>query len=304
MYMKRLNLPLFLVSIFAALSGSAETTTKWIVEIPDSNPGPQHVVAPHMPVPIDYRVIRSSTSQIDVAKVPELPGLPAVRGSINVTLELVEEPISPPPPPRFAAPLPVDPAVSEWLAELAARHHGTDLVFLSATVFDNKRTFLKIYPNGRVADAVTAWSNLDFNHFTAFTLFRVTDGVDGGIYDYGLLMGVSRRDTRRMADFTVRKGIGYMPPAIPEMPDLAEGGPAFTVVDGDSDSPAMATLEQLHDLYRTEGPRMAAASRAREKALAERRAYLLANPPVPEDVTIRIWERDVPATHSRKKTSP
>lgn len=36
---------------------------------------------------------------------------------------------------------------------------------------------------------------------------------------------------------------------------------------------------------------MEAAYHAREQARAERKAYLLANPPVPEDVTIRVWRR-------------
>ena len=53
----------------------------------------------------------------------------------------------------------------------------------------------------------------------------------------------------------------------------------------------MNTLAQVHDLYRKEGVRMEEAFQAREKAHAERKAYLLANPPVPGDVTIRFWKR-------------
>jgi len=52
-------------------------------------------------------------------------------------------------------------------------------------------------------------------------------------------------------------------------------------MEGKADSPAMATLEQIHDLYRKEGKRMEAVFHAREKAHAERKAYFLANPPVP-----------------------
>lgn len=54
----------------------------------------------------------------------------------------------------------------------------------------------------------------------------------------------------------------------------------------------MATLEQIHDLYRKEGKQMEAATLAREKARADRKAYLLANPPVPDDVAIRFWNRN------------
>jgi hypothetical protein len=36
---------------------------------------------------------------------------------------------------------------------------------------------------------------------------------------------------------------------------------------------------------------MAEACAAREKAYAARRAYLLANPPKPKDVTVHFWKR-------------
>ena len=54
----------------------------------------------------------------------------------------------------------------------------------------------------------------------------------------------------------------------------------------------MDTLSQVHDLYRKEGVRMEEAYHAREKANAERYAYLLKNPPVPDDIVIRFWQRD------------
>ena len=79
------------------------------------------------------------------------------------------------------------------------------------------------------------------------------------------------------------------------MPDHADGGPAFVLVEGDAKSAAMDTLEQIHDLYRKEGERMEEAYHAREKARADRKAYLLANPPTPNDVTIRFWKRNTPS---------
>ena len=50
----------------------------------------------------------------------------------------------------------------------------------------------------------------------------------------------------------------------------------------------------MHDLYRTEGPRMVAAYDARMKAEEERRAYLIAHPPKPKDVTVYFWNRGHP----------
>ncbi len=297
-------LPFLLASIHLSSLGAGEVATKWNVVIPDPLPAILRTDPPPKTTDDDFRIISSRTRFVDVSKAPELPGLPPVTGTIRIDVLLVEDPNLPDPPPRLPALQSDDPVVIAKLAELTARMRDTELVFLSATVYDHHRTFLQIYPNGRVDDAISAWSNLDFNHFTGFSSFRVIDGVDGGYHDYAILMGVGTMDTRRWAEFAAAKGVEFKLPDMPELPDLSETGPAFILEKGNPGSAAMATLEQLHDLYRTEGHRMAAASRAREKALAERRAYLLANPPVPEDVTIRIWERDVPATHPRKKTAP
>ena len=181
------------------------------------------------------------------------------------------------------------------LAKLRERYRRTELIFLSATVYDHNRTLLRIYPNGRIADSVTAWSNVDFNHFSGFSTYRVKDALDGTLFDFGLLMGVGGIDTRRWKKIAEARGIQYKGPIIPEIPqmtDLAAGGPSFVVVKGDAKSPAMATLEQIHDLYRKEGVKMEVAYHAREKARAERKAYLLANPPKPKDIVIKFWERD------------
>jgi len=232
---------------------------------------------------------------MDVTEAPEMHDLPPIRGTINVTVQIVEDPNLPDPPLPLPALPPDDPVVAARLAELAEKYRGTELVFLSATVYDLNRTLLRIYPNGRVGDSITAWSNLDFNHFSGFSTYRVKDAVDGTLYDFGLLMGIGSIDTRRWKEMAEARGIEYKGPQIPEipqMPDFADGGPAFAVVEGDAKSPAMDTLEQVHDLYRKEGVKMEKAYHAREKARAERKAYLLANPPKPKDIVIKFWERD------------
>jgi len=294
---------LFLSFWFPSLNGQ-EVATKWDVEIPvpitDGTPTPPLP----KPEPLDLKILSSRTTRMDVTKAPEMPGLPPITGTINVTVQVVEDPNLPDPPPPLPALPPDDPEVVARLAELAEKHRGTELVFLSATVYNRTRTLLRIYPNGRVDQMVKAWSNLDFNHFGGFGRYLVTDGVDDTHYDFGLLMGIGSTDTKLWAELAAAKGYEYKAPEIPGMPDFTDGGPSFVVVEGDAESPAMDTLEQLHDLYRKEGPRMEEAYHAREKARAERKAYLLANPPVPEDVLISVWKRDVPTTKSRRESAP
>ena len=220
--------------------------------------------------------------------------LPPIKGTINVTVQMVEDlGLLGPPPPLPALP-PDDPAVIARMEEFRKNYRGTELVFLSATVYDNRRTLLRIYPNGKVDKQVAAWSNLNFSHFSGFSTFRVRD-KDGAFHDFGLLMGIGSTDTVKIRERLARYGHDYDEPEIPEIPDFAVAGPSFTVLEGDADSPAMDTLEQVHELYRKEGARMEAAFHAREKAYAERKAYLLANPPKPEDVTVQFWKRNSPS---------
>jgi hypothetical protein len=102
---------------------------------------------------------------------------------------------------------------------------------------------------------------------------------------------------RRLAK---KAGGEYQEPGIPVLPDLAAAGPAFAVVEGDHDNPAMDVLEQLHDLFRKSGGILKEQYLAREKARAERKAYLLANPEKPKDVTIRVWRRTPTVTPQKE----
>lgn len=281
-------IPALFLSLCCSSLNAGETATKWDVEIPmpisDGTPSEP----PPKPEPLELKVLSSRTTRMDVTEAPEMPDLPPITGTINVTVQLVEDPNLPDPPTPLPPLPPDDPVVVARLAELAEKHRGTQLVFISATVYNHSRTFLRIYPNGRVGGMVTAWSNLDFNHFSGFSTYRVKDAEDETLYDFGLLMGVGSTDTERWEELAAEKGYEYEAPEIPEMPDFADTGPSFLVVEGDAESPAMDTLEQIHDLYRKEGARMEEAHHARVKARAERKAWLLANPPVPEDVTTWI----------------
>jgi hypothetical protein len=284
-----------LCSLGLASLCAQEAARKWDVEIPDPISDGTRPAPTPAPEPIDFTVKNSLTTRMEVTKAPEMSDLPPISGTINVTVQLVEDPQLVDPQPPLPALPPDDPAVVARLAELIERYQGTQLVFLSASVHDHNRTFLRIYPNGKHDGAVTAWSNLDFNHFSGFSTFRVKDGIDGTLHDIALLMGIGNTDSQGLEELAKTSGVEHDAPVIPEMPDLAVGGPTFILVEGDAKSPAMDTLEQIHDLYRNEGARMELAYHAREKAQAERKAYLLANPPKPKDVTIQFWKRNNPS---------
>lgn len=269
-------------------SSPSEVVTKWNVSLPALVAQVDPAEPPAKPEPVNTPLISSDKFQRDVTEALPMPGLPPVTGRINMTLQVVEAPNLPEPPPVPTS-LQNDPEVQARLRELLQNRKATRLVFVSATVYDNHRTFLRIYPSGGIGDEVTAWSNLDFKVFCGCRGYRVT-GADGSYQDCSLLMGIGDVRTNVTERMAARAGRQYVEPTIPELPEMATGGPAFVVTAGGENSVAKETLEQLHDLYRKEGARMVAENLARKQAEEERRAQLLANPPKPADVTIKYWK--------------
>jgi hypothetical protein len=207
-----------------------------------------------------------------------------VKGTINVTVQLVEDPGLPdPPPPLIAQPM-EEPAVAGSLPELSEPGPNFHLIFVSATVYNHTRTYVRC--GFGTGEEIAGWSNIDFNHFCGVGTYQVK-GSDGKLRQYSLMMAIGDEYT---------DGTGDELTPVPALPALATGGPTFVITEGDTtDKESMDMFQGMHDLYRVEGARMAAACQAREIAYEARKAYLLANPPVPKDVTIQFWKRVAPS---------
>ncbi len=243
-----------------------------------------------MPEPIDFTVLASRTKRVEVSEAPEMSGLPRVEGTINLTIQKVADPGLPDPPPPLPALPPADPAVLARMDEMRKTYRATDLCFLSGSVIDGKHTLLRIYPNGRADEEVVAWSNCNFMYLTCNWGYRVHH-ADGGSRDVGILMGLSPVSTETARRMAARAGREYRAPVIPNLPELGTSGPSFVLIEGEQSSHAGEILEQLHDLFRVSGETLKEQYLAREKARAERLAYLRLNPPTPNDVTVRVWKR-------------
>ena len=250
--------------------------------------------------PIDSRILSSQTKRMAVTEAQEFSDLPPVTKMVNVTLQVLEEPILPEVIEPLEVLTPEDPAVVERMTELSEKYQGTQLIFVSATVYDQNRTLVTIYPNGKAEGSITAWSNIDFNHFSGFSTYRVKDAVDGTAYDYGFIMGIDNESTEGMEQTETQTRTANKTKVSPHLPDLALAGPSFVVMEGNSKGQAKDTLEQIHDLYRKDGARLHAAHLAREKATADRRAELIANPEQPKDIVIQFWKRDTPSKEGLK----
>jgi hypothetical protein len=180
------------------------------------------------------------------------------------------------------------------LEEFSETHKGSELVFISATVYDHSRTLLRIYLSGGDGWEVTAWSNIDFNHFSGFSSYRTTS-PGGETSDVALLMGLGNVDTERMSELSDGSEL-LDNPQPPRLRDVTEG-PAYVVVDGnDSEGAALETLKQMHLLYEKEGTRMWEAHLSRVAEERKMREYYLANPPKPKDVVLNYWRGKRPAS--------
>ena len=206
--MKFLPVSFGLLGLLLPSDGQELPTQLWDVEIPTPiSDGVRAELAPK-PEPVDFRILTSRTQRMQVTEAPEMSGLPLIKGTINVTVQMVEDPgLADPPAPLPALP-PSDPVVIARMKQLRENYRGTEFVFLSATVFDRSRTLLRIYPNGDVKGEITAWSNIDFSHFSGFSMYRVHN-ADGTFRDYGLLMGIGNADTFRMRKRLAKYGHDY-----------------------------------------------------------------------------------------------
>ena len=281
---------------FLEFSSAKETTrilqSDIIGETSDGSPSPPGL-PPELP---DFKIKSTVVREIDVVEAPPMSGLPPVEGTITATVHLVEDPKLPDPvPPPPPTPVdPNDPLVQARRAALLAKYGVTKRVFVSASVYDHARTFLRWHPNGDVSKTMAAWSNVDFSYFMGFANFQVKGDGDE-LRKYSLMLQISNTDTAQMQARYQHLGKTYQAPVYPELPELAVNGPAFVVTEGNpSDMMAMQVIADLQTLYRVEGRRMADAYAARLQAEVERRAELLAHPPVPQDVTVNFWEREHP----------
>jgi len=265
---------------------AVETETAIIGSIADGAVSPP---VPEPPLP-NFKVRSTSTTRIMREEPSGVTGLPPVRKEVTATVHVVDDPHLPAPaPPPQPADM-SDPAAPPQAAGVPADDAEPEMVSLSATVYDHQRTLLRWHANGTPDQVMTAWSNLDFNHFCGFASYTYRGR------EFSLTMGLGNESTAGMVAGAQADGGANQPPVIPQLPT---DGPGFVVTSGDtSDAQAMEVITGLHELYKVAGPRMKAAYEAREQARADREAYLRANPPQPTDVTIHIWKRETPAANN------
>ena len=194
------------------------------------------------------------------------------------------EPPAPQPRATAAAVQKAKPATREEAAAAERREKKTTKVLmLSATVYDHRLTELCWRSGGR---EIRAWSNADFNLFTAHSEFETEDTI------YTLFMALGNEDAESLVAAQARAtSEGWNPPRV-QSPTARPQAQYSLVSDTKTPSPeTLAPLDALHHTYEENYTRLAKEHTQREAARAAQAQSLKDHPPVPQDTVIQFWPK-------------
>jgi hypothetical protein len=237
--------------------------------------------------PPAFEVLSSVTKREFRVEPAPLADMQPVRKRVSVTVQTVTDPQLYVEKEQVESITPSDTTNVQRLP-LHARPKAFHPINLSATVHDRKFTFLRWYPHGNDAPAMTAWSNIDFSIFQGLNHFTY-DGEKFSLF----FMAIEHVDSQQRRLIAQRFGREYQAPLIPEIPPSKNG--SFVMAQGDkTDSEAVKPIAAMHGLYRAEKQRLDAEYSARLHEQQVKVAELRANPPQPQDVLIRVWKSEAP----------
>lgn len=272
MIRKILAVPCF--GLLASLSFAQEAASV-LGPISDGSPSPA--------APPPFKI---ETAQEDIleTKVREQGGRKIIIQKVTpVELPPIPEPVAPtkPTPEQRAA----------WEAR-RLQMKKREFIFLSATVYRSPRypggarTQFRLWSKDR-KEPFEVWSNVDGQWMGGFANFQTPTTV------YSVCMGIGALDVDRIETVWASKGRIYTPPIVPE---IQEGEARFVVTKGSPTADELAPIRAIHNLYNSEGEKLHLAFEGRVRAQKERAEFLKANPPKPQDIVIRYWRIEKPAT--------
>jgi hypothetical protein len=250
--MKTLRFPAWIIPLAGLFSAHAEQPAE-----------PPPVVLETRIIPLEgRRAIIEKVSRIDVPDPPE------------------------PPAPRPAG-ADVAPPDAEWLAGYQAMRERHPMVVAGATVYrlSDGRSITHV-TGWRVNNGppVDFWSSADFSLLAHPGGFATPDEVH-----YSFLLMWTPCDVAFWAEVLALHGLEFTPP---EIPAFADGPATFHAVPAPGGTPpdeaALAAIGDFHDHYNAHRAELQAAFDLREAENEARRAELLANPPVPRDIRLKV----------------
>ena len=90
--MKLLSVTMAFWSAILPIWAQESAAPQWDVEIPVLLATGRVAALTPTPEPIDFKILTSHTRRVDVTEAPEMHDLPPIKGTINVTVQTVEDP--------------------------------------------------------------------------------------------------------------------------------------------------------------------------------------------------------------------
>ena len=249
----------YVIALLLPMAAMADDRATIIGGIADGTPPPPAPVKELPEVEVRETVIRELPDRIVTINRVADPKLPDPRPKLPVRNDLNSEEIE-----AFRA----SPEVQAWLEQQAKTTH----MFISATVIDRRATLLRWWHDGA---EYQAWSNADWMILTGFSNFEKKD------HHYTALLMAGRINSAALPPESSYR----IPENLPEHPGT------FIITQGDqTNHGAISGIAALHEIYRNDYARLAAAYELRERRQIEREAELKANPPAPQDVVLHYWK--------------
>lgn len=226
---------------------------------------------------VSSEAIRSGTAyRKGINKTRILDEFEVRRGVDSTVFRRVSPPVElavpPAAPAQIAAPL----TAAEAAVEEARAAKKSELLFVSATVFDRRVTELRWSFGGR---QIRAWSNVDFNTFTGVVDVETADTV------YGVFLAVGNESTAELVEG--KEGRKDIPAAKQFTKPVA-----YFVADGTTPPvEALAGLDALHLYFQDHRKRLVAAAAQRDLERVARERAGPERPAVPRRTVIEFWPK-------------
>jgi hypothetical protein len=215
------------------------------------------------------------------------------QGGRDITIRKIK-PIALLPPPATVEPAALTEEFTQRLAEYREAHPRIGMLFLGATVYRPKdgppRSRVRYWPEG--GGEITFWSSADF----ALIAGGIQSFADNQGREHHIFMSWGTVDIERMTELLAANGRTYLTPEIPTFP---EGKATYQIIGQAPPAEHLAAIQALHDIYHNQHAELLTAYQGREQARIEREAYLKANPPPPQNITLNYWRSTKPAANRK-----
>ena len=206
--------------------------------------------------------------------------------------------VAPPtaPPPRVPMPAPVAQPLS--LAESAAAEARakkiSEVLMISATVYDRQMTELRWRAGNR---EYHAWSNIDFNYLAGHSEIETEDSV------YFLIMGLGNETRESVAEWNrfapevehlaAAEGLSgqWETKAVPDLAKFPAGRSTYLLIGDPPADDSLTALDALHRYYDANRLRLISDYAKREAARTARDQWLKEHPSAPQDTVIYFWPK-------------